>query len=60
VAVLPAVAESVGVETGSALFLIEQTSHCVGARPVDYEKLYYRGDMVWFVTRPARRGKEGK
>ena len=60
VAAQPVVAEALGVETGSPLFLIERTSYCVGARPVDYEKLYYRGDMVRFVTRLARRGKEGK
>jgi GntR family transcriptional regulator len=60
VAAEPAVAEALGVETGSALFLIERTSYCAGPRPVDYEKLYYRGDMVRFVTRLARRGKEGK
>ena len=60
VAAEPAVAEALGVETGSALFLIERTSFSVGARPVDYEKLYYRGDMVRFVTRLARKGKEAK
>ena len=58
VAAEPAVAEALGVETGSALFLIERTSYCVGPRPVDYEKLYYRGDMVRFVTRLARRGEK--
>ena len=51
----PAVAEALGVETGSPLFLIERTSYCAGNRPIDYEKLYYRGDMVRFVTRLARR-----
>ena len=56
----PVVAEALGVETGSALFLIERTSYGAGARPVDSEKLYYRGDMVRFVTRLARRGKEGR
>jgi multidrug efflux pump subunit AcrA (membrane-fusion protein) len=60
VAAQPAVAEALGVESGSALFLIERTSYCAGPRPVDYEKLYYRGDMVRFVTRLARGGKEGK
>jgi GntR family transcriptional regulator len=54
------VAEALGVETGSPLFLIERTSYCAGSQPVDYEKLYYRGDLVRFVTRLARRGKEGK
>jgi GntR family transcriptional regulator len=58
----PAVAQALGVETGSALFLIERTSYCAGNQPVDYEKLYYRGDMVRFVTRLARRtaAQEGR
>jgi GntR family transcriptional regulator len=60
VAAEPVVAEALGVETGSPLFLIERTSYCAGNRPVDYERLYYRGDMIRFVTRLARRGKEGK
>ena len=56
----PMVAEALGVATGSPLFLIERTSFVAGGRPVDYEKLYYRGDMIRFVTRLARRpaGKE--
>jgi len=58
VAAEPVVAEALGVETGSPLFLIERTSYCAGNQPVDYEKLYYRGDVVRFVTRLARRGKE--
>jgi GntR family transcriptional regulator len=60
VAAGPVVAEALGVEVGSPLFLIERTSYSVGSQPVDYEKLYYRGDLVRFVTRLARRGKEGK
>ena len=56
----PAVAEGLGVEAGSPLFLIERTSYSAGGRPVDYEKLYYRGDMIRFVTRLARRPKELK
>ena len=55
----PLVAEALGVDTGSPLFLIERTSYCAGSRPIDYEKLYYRGDMIRFVTRLARRPKEG-
>jgi GntR family transcriptional regulator len=60
VAAEPVVAEALSVETGSPFFLIARTSYCAGNRPVDYEKLYYCGDMVRFVTRLARRGKEGK
>jgi GntR family transcriptional regulator len=60
VAAAPVVAEALGVETGSPLFLIERTSYRAGNQPVDYEQLYYRGDMVRFVTRLARRGKQGK
>jgi GntR family transcriptional regulator len=60
VAAQPNVAEALGVEPGSPLFRIERTSYCAGNEPVDYEQLYYRGDMVRFVTRLARRGKEAK
>src|SRR6516164_8439325 len=60
VAAQPVVAEALGIETGSPLFLIERTSYCAGNQPVDYEQLYYRGDMVRFVTRLARRPREGK
>jgi len=51
----PAVAEALGVAAGSPIFLIERTSYCAGDRPVDYEKLHYRGDQIRFVTRLARR-----
>jgi GntR family transcriptional regulator len=51
------VARALGVRTGSPIFLIERTSFCEGPRPVDYERLYYRGDQVRFVTRLARRAK---
>ena len=59
VAAEPLVAEALGVQAGSPLFLIERTSYCAGSRPVDYEKLYHRGDMIRFVTRLARRPQEG-
>lgn len=49
------IARALGIEAGSAIFLVERTSYTEGGRPVDYEKLYYRGDMVRFVTRLARR-----
>src|SRR5262249_42130682 len=42
VAAGPVVAEALGVETGSPLFLIERTSYGAGNQPVDYEQLYYR------------------
>jgi len=43
------------IGVGSAIFLIERTSYSIGHRPVDYEKLHYRGDQIRFVTRLARR-----
>jgi GntR family transcriptional regulator len=49
------VANALGVATGSAIFLIERTSFTDGHRPVDYERLYYRGDLIKFVTRLSRR-----
>jgi GntR family transcriptional regulator len=49
------VAKALGVEVGSPIFLIERTSYSVRDRPVDYEKLHYRGDLIRFRTRLARR-----
>src|ERR1700733_12449291 len=49
------VARALGIVVGSPIFLIERTSYTTGRKPVDYEKLYYRGDQVRFVTRLARR-----
>ncbi len=54
-----AVARALGVSIGSPIFLIERTSYSAGQQPVDYEKLYYRGDQIRFVTRLARRPPNG-
>jgi GntR family transcriptional regulator len=51
------VAQALGIEAGSPIFLIERTSYRTGHQPVDYEKLHYRGDQIQFVTRLARRAK---
>jgi GntR family transcriptional regulator len=45
------------VPAGSPIFLIERTSYTTGNRPVDYERLHYRGDLIRFVTRLARRAR---
>jgi GntR family transcriptional regulator len=49
------VASALRVKQGSPIFRIERTSYSTGNRPVDYEKLYYRGDLVRFVTRLTRK-----
>jgi GntR family transcriptional regulator len=49
------VARALNIVVGSPIFLIERTSYTTGHQPVDYEKLYYRGDHIRFVTRLARR-----
>jgi GntR family transcriptional regulator len=49
------VARALGIGAGSPIFLIERTSYTAGHQPIDYEKLYYRGDHIRFVTRLARR-----
>lgn len=54
------VAEALGVDVGSAIFLIERTSYTEGGKPIDYEKLYYRGDRIKFVTRLSRRSRAGR
>lgn len=51
------VAQALGIEVGSPIFLIERTSYTEGHRPVDYEKLYYRGDLIRFSTRLSRRAR---
>jgi GntR family transcriptional regulator len=51
----PTVATALCIDLGSPIFLIERTSYSIGHRPVDYEKLHYRGDQIRFVTRLMRR-----
>jgi GntR family transcriptional regulator len=48
-------AQALQVTAGSPIFLIERTSYTTGNRPIDYERLHYRGDLIRFVTRLARR-----
>ncbi len=48
------VATALAVSAGSPIFLIERTSYSIDRRPVDYEKLHYRGDCIRFKTRLAR------
>jgi GntR family transcriptional regulator len=55
VAADPVAAQALQVSTGSPIFLIERTSYTAGNRPVDYERLHYRGDLIRFVTRLVRR-----
>jgi GntR family transcriptional regulator len=50
-----AIARALGMRPGSPIFLIERTSFAAKQRAVDYEKLYYRGDQIRFVTRLPRR-----
>ncbi|MGC1295663.1 MAG: UTRA domain-containing protein, partial [Alloacidobacterium sp.] len=49
------VAAALRVKQRSPIFRIERTSYSTGGRPVDYERLYYRGDLVRFVTRLVRK-----
>jgi GntR family transcriptional regulator len=49
------VSAALGVTAGSPIFRIERTSYTAGLKPVDYERLYYRGDLIRFVTRLARK-----
>lgn len=48
------VAQALAVPEGSPIFLIERTSYTKGQRPIDYERLYYRGDLIRFSTRLSR------
>jgi GntR family transcriptional regulator len=51
------IARALGIEIGSPIFLIERTSYTEGPKPIDYEKLYYRGDLIKFVTRLYRHSR---
>jgi GntR family transcriptional regulator len=53
------VARALGIAAGSPIFLIERTSYIAGQQPIDYEKLFYRGDHIRFVTRLTRRSGTG-
>jgi GntR family transcriptional regulator len=53
----PVAAQALRVPAGSPILLIERTSYTIGDRPVDYERLHYRGDLIRFVTRLARRAR---
>ena len=48
-------AQALGMAPGAPIFLIERTSYTEGQRPIDYEKLHYRGDLIRFATRLSRR-----
>ncbi|GAB2900162.1 GntR family transcriptional regulator [Paraburkholderia jirisanensis] len=54
------VAAALKIAVGSPLFLIERTSYSTSRRAVDYEKLYYRGDKIQFVTRLTRPATHAK
>ena len=54
------VAQALEIKAGSAIFLIERTSYSEHGTPVDYEKLYYRGDQIQFVTHLKRRKPHGR
>ncbi len=53
------VADALGVEPGSPMLVIERTSYGEGNQPIDYERLYYRGDLIRFTTRLSRRPHDG-
>jgi len=42
------VARVLEIEPGSPIFLIERTAYSIEGKPVDYEKLHYRGDRIRF------------
>jgi GntR family transcriptional regulator len=51
----PFVAEALGIEEKAPILLIERVSYSLDQAPVDYEKLYYRGDKIKLTTRLQRR-----
>ena len=59
VAASTVVAKALELRPNSPIFQIERTSFTSNGRPVDYEVLSYRGDLIRFVTRLARDVKSG-
>lgn len=55
----PNVADALGVEPGSPMLVIERTSYGEENQPIDYERLYYRGDLIRFTTRLSRHSSDG-
>jgi GntR family transcriptional regulator len=53
------VAKELAIAEGAPIFRIERTSFTAGGRPIDYEMLSYRGDLIRFVTRLVRRPEDG-
>jgi GntR family transcriptional regulator len=51
------VAEALHIPEGSPILRIERTSFTTEEKPIDYEILSYRGDLIRFVTRLARHRK---
>jgi GntR family transcriptional regulator len=51
----PAIAQALEIEPLSPMLVIERISYGEGNQPLDYEKLHYRGDLIRFTTRLARR-----
>ncbi len=49
------VAEALGVEEKSPILLIERVTYSLDQKPVDFEKLFYRGDKLKLTTRLRRR-----
>lgn len=45
-----AVARHLQVARGSPIFLIERITYSTSARAIDYEKIYYRGDRIRYMT----------
>ena len=53
------VAGHLEVPRGSAILAIERISYSENGTPLDYERLYYRGDRVSYRTRLLRRPEKG-
>jgi GntR family transcriptional regulator len=51
------VADALNVPEGAPVFRIERTSFTTDGKPIDYEMLSYRGDLIRFVTRLGRHSK---
>jgi GntR family transcriptional regulator len=54
VAAAEPIATALQVAVDTPTLLVERTSYTTGGRPVDFERLHYRGDAIAFVTKLRR------
>ena len=49
------VADALGLARGAAVLAIERITYSVAGPPVDFERMFYRGDRIRYTMRLKRR-----